>query len=95
MEEPETEVDKKRNRNKCGWIIAIIAIVVIVLLGVVLFVTESHHLKKGLGRYNVRNVTETPHMFDALLFIKDKAKNAKKLPIQESANNKEFDTIQF
>ena len=79
--------DEPRKRsNRCGWIIAGIAVLALILLGVILFVLEEKHIKGGTNRYKLVDSELTPYSYKAVLEVPEKAK-ASKLPYPEDDHN--------
>ncbi len=90
--EPDDDDDKKS--NKCGWVIAGIAVVALILLGVILFVTEEKKVKKGINRYTLDSFRESDWMYIANLTTTEKS-TEKRLPINPSSTNPEFAKLGF
>ena len=90
----DDEDEPKKRSYKCGWIIAGIAVVALILLGVILFVLEEKNIKGGLNRYKLVDNEQTLYSYKAVLEVPDKAKSSK-LPYSEEDNNQEMKNLMF
>lgn len=56
-DEDSDDLDPKKRRKKLIWIIVGIVIFLLIVLGVVLFITEELHIPAGVNRYVVKSIS--------------------------------------